>query len=80
VWRGVLVFDVGLVADQEGGDFIVGVGLGFVEPLGDVIEAFARGDVVDENDPDGPSVVGAGDGLEGFLAGLAEERRTVSQI
>jgi hypothetical protein len=80
VGRVVLAFEVGLIGDQKTGDLIVGVGLGFVEPLGDVVEALAVGEVVDEDDADGSAVVAAGDGLESFLAGLRGGGGTVSQI
>ena len=80
MWMYLLGLEVLLVADEEGGDFIVGVGLGLVEPLADVVKGLAVGDVVDEDDTDGSSVVGPGDGLEGFLSGLDDERGTVSQI
>ena len=76
----LLGLEVLFVADEEGCDFIVGVGLGLVKPLADIVEGLAVGDVVDEDNADGSSVVGPGDGLEGFLSGLDDERVTVSQI
>ena len=43
----LLGLEVLLVANEEGGDFIVGVGLGLVEPLANVVEGLTVGDVVD---------------------------------
>ena len=61
--------------------------LDFVEPAADVVEGVALGDIVHKEGGDGagvrkmvPFVVGAGDGLEGLLAGLGNSMRTVSQI
>lgn len=38
------------------------------QPLADVFEALGGGDVVDQHDAHGASVVGGGDGVEPFLA------------
>ena len=42
---------------------------GFLEPSAEVFEGVSTGDVVDEEGAGGASVVGAGYGAEGFLAG-----------
>ena len=52
MWMYLLGLEVLLVADEEGGYFIVGVRLGLVEPLADVVEGLAVGDVVDKDDAD----------------------------
>lgn len=38
------------------------------QPFADVFKALGIGDVVDQHDAHGPSVVGGGDGVEPFLA------------
>ena len=53
----ILVFKVGFVAHEECSDFVVGIRFGLVEPFTDVVEAFSVGDVVSEDDSDGPSIV-----------------------
>ena len=68
--KGLLVVEVGFVANEHQGDFIVGVVLGFVQPFVDVLEGLPAGDVVDEDDANGAPVVGPGDGLEGLLSCL----------
>lgn len=58
----------------------MGVVLHFVEPLVQALEGGAARNIEDEEGCDGALVIGPGDGLEGFLAGLKEKRGTVSQI
>jgi len=41
----------------------------FFEPSSEVFEGLSSGDVVDEEGACGATVVGSGDGAEGFLAG-----------
>lgn len=41
----------------------------FVHPLADVVEAVSIGDIVDDDDAVGPSVVGAGESSESLLSG-----------
>lgn len=76
----VLCLEVRLVADEETSDFVICVGLRLIQPLSNVIEWLSVGDVVDEKYSDGSSVVGAGDGLKGFLSSLYALKCTVSHI
>ena len=55
-----------LVPDQYPVDHLA-VGVDLVEPPLDIGEALAGGDVVDDDHPVGPPVVGAGDGPEPLL-------------
>lgn len=69
----LLALQVRLVANQEGGDFVVGVGACFIQPFGDVIERLSVADIVDQYDSDGAAIVGACNGLESFLSSLIGE-------
>jgi hypothetical protein len=76
----ILALEVGFVAHQESGDFIVCVGTSLVKPLGNVVKGLAVGDIVDEDDSDGSTVVGTSDRLESLLSGLNRLLITVSHI
>jgi hypothetical protein len=77
---GVLCLFVAFVADEDEGEGGWAVGFGFFEPLGDVEEAVAIGDVVDDDGSDCVAVVPSSDGLEALLSGLYKRILTVSQI
>jgi hypothetical protein len=57
----VLRIEVSLIAHQHHRDLIVGVVLGFIEPLDNVVEAVPVRNVVDQHNPNTTSVVAAGD-------------------
>ena len=42
--------------------------INIAQPFTDVFKAFGVGDVIDQHDTHGPSVIGGGDGVETFLA------------
>jgi hypothetical protein len=72
---------IALVPDKH--YFYVLVGgevLSLIEPPAYALERADGGDIVDEDDSNGASVVGAGDGPKRLLAGLALRMLTVSQI
>lgn len=74
------LLEVVLVADDDDLYLIVGVVLDLEEPLVETLEGIPLGQVEHQEGRDGGLVVGAGDGLEGLLAGLRGRRGTVSQI
>lgn len=45
----ILILEVILVAYQNDGEFLIGIILGLIEPLGQIIEGGAIGDVIHEN-------------------------------
>ena len=45
----ILVIEVGFVAYEHDGDFIVGVAFGLVEPFVDVVEGLSAGYVIHQN-------------------------------
>lgn len=49
------------------------VGFDFVEPLGDILEAFPASDIVHDQCSNRSLVVGPGNRLEGFLAGCVPD-------
>ena len=53
----VLLIEVVFVADQNNGQFLVGVVLGLVQPLGQVVVGLPTGDVVDQDSCDRPPVI-----------------------
>jgi hypothetical protein len=78
----VLIFEVILVADEDDGEFLIGVILGLLEPLGEVVEGLPVGDIVHEDGRDGAAIVGSRDGFEHLLSRLEtmQSTSTVSQI
>jgi len=66
---GLLDDEIALVADEELVHRVGGVLVNLLEPGLDVVEAFHIGDVVDDDDTVGTTVVAAGDGTESLLTG-----------
>lgn len=62
-----LVLHVTLVPQQHPLHVLAGVLIDVSQPFCDVLKAFAVGDVVDQQNTHGPSVVGCGDGMKSFL-------------
>lgn len=50
------------------------------QPFADVFEALGVGDVVDQHDAHGSSVVGCGDGVEPFLARCVPANKTILNL
>ena len=67
---GLLVLEVALVANHYGLYFIVRIILDFEEPLVEVLEAVALGQVEYQEGSNRTLVVGASDRLEGLLSSL----------
>ena len=65
----LLVGHIALVADEELVNTLGRVAVDLLEPLLDVVERVHVGDIVDDTDPVGATVVGGGDGAEALLAG-----------
>lgn len=78
----VLAVEVVLVADEHDGEFLIGVIFGFLNPLGEVVEGKAVGDIVHEDGCDGAPIIGSRDRFEHLLSCLATitNPSTVSQI
>ena len=77
----LLEIEIGFIADEHEGYFVVGVAFGLVQPFANVVECLSAGDIVHQDDTDGSSIVGPGDGFECFLPCLKyREKVTVSQI
>lgn len=53
----LLGLEVGFIGHKECRDLVVGVCLGLIEPLGDVVKGLSIGDIVDENDSNGSPIV-----------------------
>ena len=65
----LLVRHIALVAHQQLVDTHGGIAVDLLQPLLHVVEAVHVGDIVDDADTVGASVVGGSDGSESFLAG-----------
>lgn len=65
----LLVSHIALVTDEELVDTLGGVTVNLLKPLLHVVEGVHIGDIVDDADTVGATVVGRGDGTETFLAG-----------
>jgi hypothetical protein len=46
---GILIIEVVFVADEHDGEFLIGVIFGLFDPLGEVVEGEAVGDIVHED-------------------------------
>lgn len=75
-----ILFLVALIADQYEEQIFMAKGLGLLEPLHDMVEAFLAGDIVAQDRADSILVVAPGDGLEALLPCLNKPDGTVSQI
>lgn len=64
----LLVRHIALVAYKQLVDALSSVSVNLLQPLLDVVEAVHVGDIVDDADAVGASVVRRGDGSESFLA------------
>lgn len=69
VLHNLLIRHIALVAYKQLVDTVGGVAVDLLEPLLNVVERVHIGDIVDDADAVGTSVVRAGDGSESFLAG-----------
>jgi hypothetical protein len=65
----LLVWHIALVTDQQLVDTLCGISVNLLEPLLDVVERVHVGNIVDDADAVGTTVVGRGDGSETLLAG-----------
>lgn len=64
----LLVRHIALVSDEELVDSLSGVSVDLLQPLLHVVERVHVGDIVDDADAVGTSVVGGGDGSETLLS------------
>ena len=69
VLNNLLIRHIALVADKELVDALSGVAVNLLQPLLHVVEGVHVGDIVDDADAMGTTVIGGGDGSESFLAG-----------
>lgn len=76
----LLEVKISLVSDEYHCYFVVRVAFCFVQPFPDIVEAFSIGDIIDEDHPDGASVVWPRDRFKGLLTSLCYIDHTVSQI
>lgn len=76
----LLGLEIGFIGDEQGRDLVIGVGLGLIEPLGDVVKGLAIGDIVDEDNSDGSAVVWSSDGFEGLLPCLHNSQKILCPI
>jgi hypothetical protein len=63
-----LAGQIGLVANQQFVDILCCISVNFVEPLLDIVERFLVGDIVDNNNSMGATVIRRSDGAETFLS------------
>lgn len=66
----LLEVKISLVSDEYHCYFVVRVAFCFVQPFPDIVEAFSIGDIIDEDHPDGASVVWPRDRFKGLLTSL----------
>lgn len=77
----LLEIEIGFIADEREGYFVVGVAFGLIQPFANVIECLSAGDIVHQDDTDGSSIVRPGDRFECLLSCLKHrDNGTVSQI
>lgn len=69
VFHDLLVRHVALISNKQLVDTLGGVSVNFLEPLFHVVKRIHVGDIVDDANAVGATVVGRGDGSESLLAG-----------